>query len=183
MDYKIAGRNMEFYLKGKIIKDTDNDAIYHELSSIAIPVTAAIKAELIEIFNHTSDCKARDKIALIFADLADKSIVPVLVRKIGQIKYSKHISTLIYACSEYDCVEWVVFFVNLIIDLDDSSYLEAISVIEEIRSPIILSDKIICVDQLTKHLLTIGKESNKYRDIESVIELIENMATVGAVLD
>lgn len=168
---------MEFYLDGKFLKD--NDEIYNELFSITVPIENDIKVQLVKIFNLTDDNKARDKIALIFSDLSDEHIIPVLINKINEIKYSGHISTLIYACSEYDCAEWVVFFVELVIDLDDSSYLEAISVIEGMQKPIKLSDKVICIKRLADYLSSIGNESKKYEDIEAVLELLDNMKTVS----
>jgi uncharacterized UPF0160 family protein len=167
---------MEFDLNGKFFRSDDIDAIYNELSSMSIPtITNEVKQRLVKIFSQTDNDKIRDKIALIFADLRDRHIVPVLINKINEIKYSKHISTLIYACSEYDCAEWIVFFVSLVIDLDDSSYLEAISVIEEIHAPIKLSDKIICVKRLTDYLTAIDNGSEKYEDVEGLLELIESL--------
>jgi len=170
---------MEFNLNGKIFRSDNIEAIYSELSAISIPVaTNDTKKQLVEIFNYTNNDKLRDKLALIFADLTDRHVIPVLINKINEIKYSKHISTLIYACSEYDCAEWIDFFVSLVIDLDDSSYLEAISVIEEMNAPIKLSDKVICVKRLMDYLSSIDKESEKYKDVEGVLELIENMEIV-----
>lgn len=170
---------MKFELNGKIFQSKEVEYIYNELSSINIPtITNEIKKQLVAIFNQTADNGVRDKIALIFADLRDESVVPILINKIGEIKFSKHISTLIYACSEYDCAEWIDFFVNLVIDLDDSSYLEAISVIEEMHSPVKLSDKVICVKHLMEYLSSLDKESEKFKDVEGVLELIENMEIV-----
>ena len=82
---------------------------------------------------------------------------------------------MIYACSEYDCAEWITFFVDLVGDLDDSSYIEAMSVIDEIHTPTKLSDKIICIKRLTEYRLAMNEESEKYEDIERLIEFIDNM--------
>ena len=169
---------MKFNLNGKYFEEKESDAIYNELLSIVAPVSSDTKSQLIIVFNYTQDARVRDKIALIFADLSDKELIPILVKKITEIKYSKHISTLIYACSEYDCAEWIEFFVGIAIDLDDSSYLGAIGVIEEMRSPIKLSDKVICVKRITDYLSSLNdNKSEKYSDIESVLELIETMET------
>jgi hypothetical protein len=168
---------MEFCLAGKRFKN--NDALFIELQALNTPVANDIVAQLIEIFNLTDNNKIRDKIALMFADLKNEKIVPVLINKINEIKYSGHITTLIYACSEYDCAEWIDFFVTLIIDLDDSSYLEAISVIEGMQKPIILSDKVICVKRLAVYLSSIGTESQKYEDVEGLLELVDKMKTIS----
>ncbi|MDO6434472.1 hypothetical protein Q4E93_27925 [Flavitalea sp. BT771] len=167
---------MEYYLDGKVFKD--NDEIYYKLLSIMVPLENDIQGQLVKIFRLTDDNKVRDKIALIFADLSDEHIIPVLINKINEIKYSGHISTLIYVCSEYDCAEWIDFFVGLVIDLDDSSYLEAISVIEGIQKPIKLSDKVICIKRLANYLSSIENESNKYEDVEAVMEFVDNLKTV-----
>jgi len=164
-------------LAGKRFKN--NDALFIELQALNTPVANDIVAQLIEIFNLTDNNKIRDKIALMFADLKNEKIVPVLINKINEIKYSGHITTLIYACSEYDCAEWIDFFVTLIIDLDDSSYLEAISVIEGMQKPIILSDKVICVKRLAVYLSSIGTESQKYEDVEGLLELVDKMKTIS----
>jgi len=169
---------MKFNLNGKDFEGSEGDAIYNELLPIIAPVSSATKSQLIIVFNYTKDAKVRDKIALIFADLSDKELLPILIKKISEIKYSKHISTLIYACSEYDCAEWIEFFVGIAIDLNDSSYLEAIGVIEEMHSPIKLSDKVICIKRITDYLSSLNdNKSEKYSDIESVFELIETMET------
>ena len=164
-------------MAGKRFKN--NDALFIELQALNTPVANDIVAQLIEIFNLTDNNKIRDKIALMFADLKNEKIVPVLINKINEIKYSGHITTLIYACSEYDCAEWIDFFVTLIIDLDDSSYLEAISVIEGMQKPIILSDKVICVKRLAVYLSSIGTESQKYEDVEGLLELVDKMKTIS----
>ncbi len=87
---------------------------------------------------------------------------------------------MVYACSEYDCGEWVYFFVSLVIDLNDTdgAFIDAISVIEEIRKPIQLSDKIICVRRLADHLFSVDEKTERYADIEGVLELVESMKTV-----
>jgi len=168
---------MKFYLNNKVFEEGGDDALYNELLSITTPISNIVKDQLIAVFNITEDARVRDKIALIFADLRDKDLVPILVNKIDEIKYSRHITTLIYACSEYDCSEWVEFFVNLAIELDDSAYVEAISVIEEIKTPIKLSDQIICVKRVMDYLSSTGKENEKYKDIEGLLEMIEDMGS------
>lgn len=103
--------------------------------------------------------------------------MPVLINKINQKRSSGHISTLIYACSECNCAEWIAFFVSLAIDLEDSSYMEAISVIKEIKGPITLSDKIVSVKQPNDYLISMGKGNQKHENMETLLELIDTMET------
>ena len=169
---------MKFYLNQKVFDKDENDAIYSELETMGIKDADIAKDQLIDIFNITKDAGIRDKIALFFSDLYDEDLVPVLIKKIDEIRYSKHITTLIYACSGYDCAEWIVFFVGLAIEFDDSTYIEAIGVIEEIRSPIKLSDRIVSAKLLMERLSTMEKDNEKYKAIESLLELIEDMEVV-----
>lgn len=169
---------MTFYLNNKAFVESGGDAIYSELLSIVVPISGIVKDQLITVFNVTEDARVRDKIALIFADMCDKDLVPVLINKINEIRYSRHITTLIYACSEYDCAAWIEFFVNLAIEFDDSAYLEALSVIDAVSSPIKLNDQIICVKRVMDYLSSTDKGAEKYKDIEELLELIEDMATI-----
>ena len=169
---------MKIYLNQKTFGTDENDAIYDELQSLPLTIASTIKKELVAVFTSTEDPRIRDKVALIFADLHDEDLVPIIIKKIEEIKYSRHITTLIYACSEYDCARWIEFFVSLAIDLDDAAYIESISVIEEIRSPIKSSDRIICVKRLMDYLSSGEKGSGKYEDIERLLDFIEDMTTV-----
>jgi hypothetical protein len=169
---------MKLYLNQKTFEGNDNDAIYDELLSLPLSVASKIKNELIAIFTSTEDARIRDKTALIFADLRDEHLLPVIIKKIEEIKYSRHITTLIYACSEYDCAPWIEFFVSLAIDLDDAAYIEAIAVIGEIKLPIKSSDRIICAKRLMDYLSSAQKGSEKYEDIARLLDFIEDMATV-----
>jgi hypothetical protein len=169
---------MKLYLNQKTFEGNDNDGIYDELLSLPLSVASKIKNELIAIFISTEDARIRDKIALIFADIRDEHLLPVIIKKIEEIKYSRHITTLIYACSEYDCARWIEFFVSLAIDIDDAAYIEAIAVIGEIKLPIKLSDRIICAKRLMDYLSSAQKGSEKYEDIARLLDFIEDMATV-----
>jgi hypothetical protein len=168
---------MEYFLKGRVTDD--EDAIYNELSGLKLPIGQDIKSQLVTIFNTTKNNGIRNKIAVIFSELEDPSIVPVLINKIAEIKYSGYISTLIYACSEYDCSEWIEFFVSLVIDLDDSSYIEAMSVISEMHKPLKLSEKIVCVKRLADYQASMDKGNEKYQDVEDVLEWIESKETIS----
>lgn len=169
---------MEWRLNQKTFARHDNDAIYNELLSLPLSVASKIENDLIAIFTSTEDARIRDKVALIFADLHNEQLVPIIIKKIEEIKYSRHITTLIYACSEYDCARWIEFFVSLVIDLDDTAYIEAIAVIEEIKLPIKSSDRIICAKRLMDYLSSVEKGSEKYEDVARLLDFIEDMKTV-----
>jgi hypothetical protein len=169
--------SMGIQLNGKTFNEMEDDSIFAALSLIKFPVLEGDKRQLTLLFTSTGDARIRDKISLILADIADIELVPIIIKKIDEIRNSGHITTLIYACSEYDCAKWIQFFVNLAIDFDDSVYLEAISAIDAISSPISLSDQIICVKELSNYLLRCNKGS-KREAIKKLILFIEDLSTV-----
>ncbi|HRF78664.1 MAG TPA: hypothetical protein PL070_01125, partial [Flavobacteriales bacterium] len=62
----------------------------------------------------------RDRAALSLADCGRKACVPALLRVINDQRTKDHRSTLLYACSEYNCAEWVVDLVRIWITSDNA---------------------------------------------------------------
>lgn len=167
---------MIYKLNSKIFDDKDFESFQKELKSIDVSsLSRDGQKELIDIFESTANPKIEHVISLIFADLNDENILPVLIRKIEKIKYSNYTDTIIYACSEYDCYVYIVFFVDLVIELEGSACIQAISVLEEIKKPIKLSDKVLCTKRLSDYLCTLSEENEKYEDITYAIELLGGM--------
>lgn len=175
---------MIYKLNGKKFDDNNFDFFQKELKAIEVSSLSqdGLK-ELIDIFESTTNPKVEHVVSLIFADLNDENILPVLIRKIEKIKHSNYTDTIIYACSEYDCYAYVNFFVGLVIELDGSACMQSISVLEEIKKPIKLSDKVLCTKRLSDYLSVLSKEDEKYEDITYAIELIEGMQVVFNTID
>ncbi len=68
---------------------------------------------LIEVLSSTTDHAERDRTALSLADSGRIACVPALLRAINDPRTVDHRSTLLYACSEYNCAEWVVDVVRI----------------------------------------------------------------------
>ena len=77
-------------------------------------------AHLIEVLTSTMDHAERDRAALSLADCGRNACVPALLRAINDQRTKDLRSTLLYACSEYNCAEWVVDFVRIWITSDNA---------------------------------------------------------------
>lgn len=167
---------MTYKLNDKIFDDNNFELLQKELKTIEVgSLSPFLLKELITIFENTTNPKVEYVVSLVFADLNDEKILPVLIRKIEKIKYSNYTDTIIYACSEYDCYAYVDFFVDLVIELDGSACMQSISVLEGIKKPIDLNNKVLCAKVLSDYLSELSEDNEKYEDITYAIELIEGM--------
>jgi HEAT repeat protein len=73
---------------------------------------------LIHVLVSTTDHAERDLTALALADCGRIACVPALLKVLNDPRTKDHRSTLLYACSEYNCAEWVVDFVRIWITSD-----------------------------------------------------------------
>ena len=167
----------KYVINGKEFNSDDSASILAEIKIIKQKeVGDRILEDLIVIFKHTYDFKLLDGIALLFADASNKEVIKVLVDKIVELKDSGHTSTLIYACSEYDCAEYILIFAELLLYFEDSNVDEVFAVMTEIKAPIQLSDKILIQSKFEKYFISnkdIGSRKRKY--IKNTIELLDGM--------
>lgn len=68
---------------------------------------------LLDALVATNDHGERDRLAIALAGSGRRECVPVLLRVIADPRTFNHRSTLVYACAEYDCAEWVLEFAEL----------------------------------------------------------------------
>lgn len=68
---------------------------------------------LLDALVATNDHSERDRLAIALADCGRRECVPVLLRVITDAKTLGYRSTLVYACSEFNCAEWVLEFAHL----------------------------------------------------------------------
>ncbi len=167
---------MQLKLKAKEFLITDVDKIIAALSNLD-PKNIEIETiyELLKIFEATDNYILIDKLALFLSDTGRAIILEPLIRKLNKIKQSNHTSTLIYVCSEYDCSEYILFFIDLLISNDYHTMIEAMSVLESIKNPIKLADKIIAHKKLTDALIGLNEAEENYTYINDALELIDSL--------
>lgn len=91
-------------------------------------------ARLIEVLASTMDHAERDRAALSLADSGRSACVPALLRVIHDPRTVDHRSTLLYACSEYNCAEWVVDFVRIWVTSDHAYDFHVLTVFDSMSN-------------------------------------------------
>lgn len=128
---------MLYKLNENTFEERETERLISEISLLKRrPVSDNELHDLIEIFDITENIRIINTIAIIFSMCEREIVVDYLVKKIEALKHTKYISTLIYACSEFDCSEYLLFFVDIFVNGSYSSMIESFSVIAEMRSPI-----------------------------------------------
>lgn len=167
---------MKYKINKKEIDSADVISVLEEIAVLKLtPINSDAIDELIQVLDNTDDYKLIDTIALIFSDLNYDLALQSMVKKLDKIKNSNHTSTLIYACAEYDCAKYILFFSELLINYDYHTALECYSVLEAIKEPINLSEKIIAVKKFEKALLDLNRVDDKYSIINDALQLVKGM--------
>ncbi len=92
--------------------------------------------QILSFFTSSKSFKLLDAIALFLSDSIQDKSLNAIIEVVKRLRGSKHSSTLIFACSEFDCTKYVDLFIDIMIMEDDHSTLEAAGVIEEMKGPI-----------------------------------------------
>lgn len=116
----------------------------------------------------------RDIIAIKFADANNRSCVPFLIEALKRNIHTQYVSSLIYACSKYDCSEYLHLFVDILILKKDMSFVDAWYTIKNMKDPISDLERIYAANKLRAFLLVFDKNHELYEEIEYAIEMIEN---------
>lgn len=91
---------------------------------------------ILGFFQSTKSYKLIDVIALFLSDSNQLKALDALINVVSKLKGSNHLSTPVYACSLFDCTEFIELFVDLIINENMSACIESEGVIQEMKGPI-----------------------------------------------
>lgn len=169
---------MKFKIVNTEFSITEIDGMVEKISTLDVNnIDQNILNQLIHIFNHTGNYKLLDTIAILFADINDDLALQSMINKLEILKTSNHISTLIYACSEYDCGNYIEFFSDMLIQCDYHAMLECLSVFNNIKKPINFSEKASVMNKLNQYLLGLKIDDAEYELIQEALETIEDIPT------
>lgn len=85
------------------------------------------------ILHKSDDFSIKDKIALFFYEFGDDSLVDDLIEEIRKEENQGHYGTLIFACSAFDCSEYLRLFADRVIAENYEVAMSALDVIENMK--------------------------------------------------
>lgn len=115
----------------------------------------------------------RGVIAMRYSEADNKLCVPFLIEAIKRNIHTKYVSSLIYACSFYDCSEHLQLFVDLLILKTDMSFVDAYYVIEKMTLTDEL-DKRYAINKLKAFLNNVDEAYSLKNELGEAIGLLEN---------
>lgn len=130
---------------------------------------------LIRTLQETSDHAERDRTALALVDLGNIDCIHLLIRLIESPSTENHRSTLIYACSEFDCSAFIVEFARIWLYSPDEMDIELIEVFAGMGS--ISSEDASIVVKMFQRLLT-DSGLNKWKR-EKTSKIIHHLTLAG----
>jgi len=160
--------------KREIIKRlySENDKEVIELLDRLEPKTQKdIVPDLINLLELTKSYVIKDKIALIFHDLKDQSVLPVLVKEIFNPNNKGHRGRLIFACEVFDCSQYLDDFLKLSIDDNYEVVMTAALVIENMKGPFEKNEILKNIEYLEEFKETAKKEF--IGEVEGVLEYLK----------
>lgn len=133
--------------------------------------------KLTEELAETKNGELRNALALKLLEIAELGqqeikLEPVL-RTITLLADKKHIATLLWFCSHFDCTEHIELFTRVVIENDTDAYLEALNVFEAMQEPISTSVKNSVIAKLHQYNSTLAPDHFKKEIIPELIGLIE----------
>lgn len=136
-----------------------------------------------KILVNTQSSGLRDVIAMRFIDAKNDLCVPFPIEAIKKSIHTKFISSLIYACSHYDCSDYLQVFVDLLILKSDMSFVDSWYVIENMAGPIEKGEIMYASNKLRAFIETV-EESNSLRgELTKAIKIIEEIESIVALKD
>lgn len=134
--------------------------------------------KLTEELSETRNGELRNALALKLLEIAELGqeikLEPVL-RTITALADKKHIATLLWFCSHFDCTEHIELFTRVVIENDTDAYLEALNVFEAMQDSISISVKNSVIAKLHQYNSTLAPDHFKKDIIRELIGLIEEM--------
>lgn len=129
--------------------------------------------KLTEELAETKNGELRHALAIKLLEVAELgeheiNLEPV-IHTITKLVDRKHISTLLWFCSHFDCTEYIELFTRVVIENDTEAYVEALSVFENMQGPITPTTKQAVINQLQQY--ADGLDEGHYKK-EVVVELI-----------
>lgn len=159
------------------LTDGDWDQFMIDLKQLdPLNITDSMTSELVEIMNHTIYTNIRGKVAIKLGDTYRREVLPAIIRLIRHNIHTKYIGSMIYACEELDCHEYLELFVDIIMVKDDMTVLDAYSVIQSIKSPVDPEVKLYCINKLRAFQDLLEEDSPKYTQADQTIEAIEKLS-------
>ncbi|GAO41943.1 hypothetical protein [Flavihumibacter petaseus] len=131
--------------------------------------------QLGEVLIATNSSGLRDIIALKFIEANHSGSEEYMVTAIKKNIHTKFVSTLIYACSQFDCAEHFQLFVDLLILKRDMSFVDAYYAIVAIKKPIYFGDREYGVNKLRAFLECCDDDYPLFSEIRVAIKTIEQM--------
>lgn len=147
------------------------------LSSEIINSNITLLKDLGTLLVKTNDARLRDVLALKLSEIGNPKVVLYLLEALEKVKESNYNSTLIYACSEYDCSEGLNLFVDILIENDDVAYLDSIYAIKAIKSPVPKKEKKIALQKI-KNYLSIVSDKEKKQNIIQCEKIINALPSI-----
>jgi hypothetical protein len=124
----------------------------------------------------TSDSAGlRDIIAYKFSHANKPACIPYLIESLKRNIRTNHISTIIYACSNYNCSEYLQVFADLLMLKQDMSFVDAWYTIENMRGPVPDPEILYAVNKLKAFLASKDRAYHLYDEIEKAVRIIESI--------
>lgn len=135
--------------------------------------------KLTEELAETRNGELRNALAIKLLEVAELGeqeikLEPVL-RTITLLVDKKHISTLLWFCSHFDCAEHIELFTRVVIENDTDAYLEALNVFESMQDPIATSVKNSVIAKLHQYNSTLAPDHFKKDIIPELIALVDEL--------
>lgn len=130
--------------------------------------------QILDFFYNVTSYKVLDTIAIFLSDSEQDKALEAIIKVIEKHRGGAHLSTLIYACSEFDCTKYASFFVDLVITENAQSCMEAIGVIDDMKGPI----SVELYDELKMRLIAAENdsyESERSRCLMLALDRLENL--------
>jgi hypothetical protein len=125
------------------------------------------------MLNVTEDFRGlRSIIALRYSEANNRLCIPFLIEAIKRNIHTQYVSSLIHACSQYDCSEHLQLFVDLLILKDNMCFVDAYYVIENMKSLNDKLDKVYAVNKLKAFLEIVGDDFDLKDEVLEAIDLL-----------
>lgn len=127
---------------------------------------------LLKTLSETTNHAERDRAALALVDLGNPSCLPTLLSAIESPLTEGHRSTLIYACSEFDCSDLIVDFTRIWLRSTDPIDVELIDVFAGMNN-IQPEDARTVVNMLRSALADVPLSAQKKAKTQEIINHLE----------